>query len=176
LNRKRIRILRKERLHMQIATLKVFLKFWIENMFNVYGLEINMIALLLASFSVLNFISLLYVASLATCILLPRGIIQKLWPKFVVLFGSVITLEYLASWQTSWKQHALGDVEVPCNDCWRSSDMYFNRCKKCWLGIQFQKLVTFLHIILSFLASLHLKTVHSKCFTFSKLIVFLCYR
>ncbi|KAF9681632.1 hypothetical protein SADUNF_Sadunf05G0022000 [Salix dunnii] len=134
LNRKRIRILRKERLHMQIATLKVFLKFWIENMFNVYGLEINMIALLLASFSVLNFISLLYVASLATCILLPRGVIQKLWPKFVVLFGSVTTLEYLACWHTSWKHHALGDVQVPCNDCWRSSDMCFNHCRKCWLG------------------------------------------
>ncbi|KAJ6682941.1 hypothetical protein OIU74_021070 [Salix koriyanagi] len=134
LNRKRIRILRKERLHMQIATLKVFLKFWIENMFNVYGLEINMIALLLASFSVLNFISLIYVASLATCILLPRGVIQKLWPKFVVLFGSVTTLEYLASWRTSWKQHALGDVQLPCNDCWRSSDTCFNHCRKCWLG------------------------------------------
>ncbi|KAJ6397612.1 hypothetical protein OIU77_018596 [Salix suchowensis] len=134
LNRKRIRILRKERLHMQIATLKVFLKFWIENMFNVYGLEINMIALLLASFSVLNFISLLYVASLATCILLPRGVVQKLWPKFVVLFGSVTTLEYLASWRTSWKQHALGDVQLPCNDCWRSSDTCFNHCRKCWLG------------------------------------------
>ncbi|KAJ6305825.1 hypothetical protein OIU78_021200 [Salix suchowensis] len=134
LNRKRIRIMRKERLHMQIATLKVFLKFWIENMFNVYGLEINMIALLLASFSVLNFISLIYVASLATCILLPRGVIQKLWPKFVVLFGSVTTLEYLASWQTSWKQHALGDVQLPCNDCWRSSDTCFNHCRKCWLG------------------------------------------
>ncbi|KAJ6413922.1 hypothetical protein OIU84_006678 [Salix udensis] len=134
LNRKRIRILRKERLHMQIATLKVFLKFWIENMFNVYGLEINMIALLLASFSVLNFISLIYVASLATCILLPRGVVQKLWPKFVVLFGSVTTLEYLASWRTSWKQHALGDVQLPCNDCWRSSDTCFNHCRKCWLG------------------------------------------
>uniref|UniRef100_A0A6N2L9I4 Uncharacterized protein n=1 Tax=Salix viminalis TaxID=40686 RepID=A0A6N2L9I4_SALVM len=134
LNRKRIRILRKERLHMQIATLKVFLKFWIENMFNVFGLEINMIALLLASFSVLNFISLIYVASLAACILLPRGVVQKLWPKFVVLFGSVTTLEYLASWRTSWKQHALGDVQLPCNDCWRSSDTCFNHCRKCWLG------------------------------------------
>ncbi|CAK7340797.1 unnamed protein product [Dovyalis caffra] len=134
-NRKRIRVLRKERLHMQTTTFKVFVKFWIENMFNLYGLEINMIALLLASFSVLNFVSLLYVASLATCILLPRRVIQKLWPKFVLLFGSVTTLEYLASWQTSWKQHALGDAPVPCNDCWRSSDIYFNHCKKCWLGI-----------------------------------------
>lgn len=140
-NRKRIHILRKERLHMQKTILKVFMKFWIENMFNLFGLEINMIALLLASFAVLNSISLLYVASLAGCILLPRNVIRKLWPIFIFLFGSIITLEYLAIWLnlTSWKQHAPGDTRVTCNDCWRSSDLFFDYCKKCWLGISLKK-------------------------------------
>ncbi|KAJ9131516.1 hypothetical protein P3X46_035171 [Hevea brasiliensis] len=136
-NRKRVHILRKERLHLQMTTLKACMKFWIENVFNLFGLEINMVALLLASFAVLNSISLLYVASLAACILLPRHVMRKLWPMFVFFFGSVIILEYLAIWlnQISGKQHAAGDTQVPCNACWRNSDLYFDYCKKCWLGI-----------------------------------------
>ncbi|XP_020540481.2 piezo-type mechanosensitive ion channel homolog isoform X3 [Jatropha curcas] len=111
-NRRRSHILRKERLHLQMTTLKACVKFWIENIFNFFGLEINMVALLLASFAVLNSISLLYVASLAACILLPQHIMRKLWPIFVFLFGSVIILEYLAIWlnQLSWKQHDAGIV------------------------------------------------------------------
>lgn len=97
-NRKRLLFLRKERLEMQKTALKVSLKFWIENMFTLFGLEINMIALLLASFAVLNAISLLYIASLAACVLLHRLLIKKLWPIFVFLFASVVTVEYLAIW------------------------------------------------------------------------------
>ncbi|KAG8648226.1 hypothetical protein MANES_09G162700v8 [Manihot esculenta] len=136
-NRKRVHILRKERLYLQMTTLKACMKFWIENVFNLFGLEINMVALLLASFAVLNSISLLYVASLAACILLPRHVMRKLWPIFVFLFGSVIILEYLAIWlnQTSGKQYAAGDTQIPCNACWRNSHLYFDYCKKCWLGI-----------------------------------------
>ncbi|KAJ7973395.1 Piezo-type mechanosensitive ion channel like [Quillaja saponaria] len=136
-NRKRILFLRKERLEMQKTILKVSMKFWIENMFNLFGLEINMIALLLASFTVLNAISLLYIASVAACVLLHRRVIRRLWPIFVFLFASVITLEYLAIWihLTSWNQHAQIEAQVPCHDCWRISDIYFNYCKKCWLGI-----------------------------------------
>ncbi|XP_043816206.1 piezo-type mechanosensitive ion channel homolog isoform X4 [Manihot esculenta] len=134
-NRKRVHILRKERLYLQMTTLKACMKFWIENVFNLFGLEINMVALLLASFAVLNSISLLYVASLAACILLPRHVMRKLWPIFVFLFGSVIILEYLAIWlnQTSGKQYAAGDTQIPCNACWRNSHLYFDYCKKCWL-------------------------------------------
>ncbi|CAJ1960920.1 unnamed protein product [Sphenostylis stenocarpa] len=66
-DRKRILFLRKERMEMQKTVFKVSIKFWFENMFNLFGLEINMIALLLASFAVLNAISLLYIASLAAC-------------------------------------------------------------------------------------------------------------
>ncbi|KAF3454410.1 hypothetical protein FNV43_RR04857 [Rhamnella rubrinervis] len=136
-NRKRIFFLRKERLDMQKATLKLYMKFWIENMFNLFGLEINMVALLLASFTVLNAFSLLYIASLAACVLLHRPIIQKLWPLFVFLFASIVTLEYLALWlnQASWQQHKSHEARVLCHDCWRVSDVYFNHCLKCWLGI-----------------------------------------
>ncbi|XP_022719322.1 piezo-type mechanosensitive ion channel homolog [Durio zibethinus] len=136
-SRKQIHVLRKERLAMQKASLKVYMKFWIENMFSLFGLEINMIALLLASFAVLNAISLLYIASLAACVLLQRRVIRKLWPMFVFLFASVFTLEYLAIWlnPTSWKHLSLTKAEVICNDCWRSSDLHFDYCIKCWLGI-----------------------------------------
>ncbi|OMO99081.1 Piezo family [Corchorus olitorius] len=135
--RKQIHVLRKQRLAMQKASLKVYVKFWIENMFSTFGLEINMIALLLASFAVLNAISLLYIASLAACILLSRQVTRKLWPMFVFLFASVFTLEYLAIWLnlTSWKHGSQAKAEVLCKDCWRSSDLHFDYCKNCWLGI-----------------------------------------
>lgn len=139
-NRKRILLLRKERLDMQKTTLKLYMKFWIENLFNLFGLEINMVALLLASFAVLNAFSLLYIASLAACILLQRRIIQKLWPVFVFLFASIVTLEYLALWlnqASSWQQvqQLIQEAKVRCHDCWRVSDVHFHHCLKCWLGI-----------------------------------------
>ncbi|GLT95006.1 hypothetical protein SLE2022_127130 [Rubroshorea leprosula] len=136
-NKKQIVVLRKERLQMQKAILKIYMKFWAENMFNLFGLEINMVALLLASFAVLNAISLLYIAALAACILLRREIIRKLWPMFVFLFASVFTLEYLAIWLnlTSWRQLQPYKSDFPCKDCWRNSNLYLDYCKKCWLGI-----------------------------------------
>ncbi|MBA0602693.1 hypothetical protein Gorai_002864 [Gossypium raimondii] len=134
--RKQIHMLRKERLEMQKASLKVYIKFWVENMFNLFGLEINMIALLLASFSVLNAISLLYIASLAACILLHRDAINKLWLIFVFLFASIFTLEYMAFLLnlTSWMHLSPTKAKALCNDCWRSSHIHFDYCKKCWLG------------------------------------------
>ncbi|KAL7205082.1 hypothetical protein ACSBR2_018075 [Camellia fascicularis] len=130
-------VLKKERLDMQKNTLKVYIKFWIENMFNLFGLEINMLVLLLASFAVLNAISLLYIASLAACVLIPRHVIRKLWPMFVFLFASIVTLEYLAIWLnlTTSKEQSPSEANISCHDCWRSSDLFFNYCKKCWLGI-----------------------------------------
>lgn len=126
---------------MQKNTLKLSMKFWMENMFNLFGLEINMIALLLASFAVLNAFSLLYIASLAACILLHRHVVRKLWPVFVFLFASVVTLEYLSIWMNlaSWKPHAPSEAQVTCNDCWRIYDVYFNYCKKFWLGTSLKK-------------------------------------
>ncbi|GMJ11794.1 PIEZO1 [Hibiscus trionum] len=134
--RKQIHVLKKERLAMQKASLKVYIKFWVENMFGLFGLEINMIALLLSSFSVLNAISLLYIASLAACILLHRDVISKLWLIFVFLFASVITLEYMAFLLnlTSSMHLSPTKAEVLCDDCWRSFHIHFDYCRKCWLG------------------------------------------
>ncbi|XP_026450011.1 piezo-type mechanosensitive ion channel homolog isoform X2 [Papaver somniferum] len=136
-NKKQILASRKERMDMQKKTLKVYLKFWTENAFNLFGLEINMIALLLASFAVLNIISMLYIASLAACVLLGRQVIHKLWPLFVFAFASILTFEYLAIWKdlTSWNQHVPSEQKVHCHDCWRSSVIHFNYCRSCWLGV-----------------------------------------
>ncbi|KAH7543127.1 hypothetical protein FEM48_Zijuj02G0150300 [Ziziphus jujuba var. spinosa] len=90
------------------------------------------------SFAVLNSFSLLYIAFLAACVLLQRRIIQKLWPVFVFLFASIVTLEYLALWfnqASSWQQQLIQDAKVRCHDCWRVSDVHFHHCLKCWLGI-----------------------------------------
>lgn len=133
-NRKLIHFLRKERLEMQKTTLKVSLKFWIENMINLFGLEINMIALLLASFAALNVISLFYIALLAVCAILHRQVIQKVWPVFVFLFASIITVEYLAIWKHLSFTNQQNEAQVSCSDCWRLSDTYFSYCKQCWLG------------------------------------------
>ncbi|OVA04417.1 Piezo family [Macleaya cordata] len=136
-NKKLILASRRERFDMQKTTLKVYLRFWIENAFNLFGLEINMISLLLASFAVLNIISMLYIASLAACILLGRHVLRKLWPIFVFAFASVLTLEYLAIWKdlTPSNQHVPSEPKVHCHDCWRSSIIHFDYCKNCWLGI-----------------------------------------
>ncbi|KAJ6319741.1 hypothetical protein OIU78_015200 [Salix suchowensis] len=136
-NKKGILSLKKERLETQKIVLKVYLKFWIENMFNLFGLEINMIALLLASFALLNAISMLYVALLAACILLKQRIIQKLWPVFVFLFASILVLEYFAIWKSLFpsNQHIPSETDVHCHDCWESSALFFQYCKNCWIGL-----------------------------------------
>ncbi|CAL5433099.1 unnamed protein product [Camellia sinensis] len=135
-NTKQIHEMRKERFETQMTTLKIYLKFWMENTFNLFGLEINMIGLLLASFAVLNVVSVLYIASLAACILLDRLIIRKFWPIFVFLFASVLILEYSALWKTvvQLNQHDPSGTNVHCHDCWRISNLYFSYCRNCWLG------------------------------------------
>ncbi|KAK4744236.1 hypothetical protein SAY87_010548 [Trapa incisa] len=137
-NRRRIIYLRRERLHKQKALLKIYTKFWIQNMSGLFGLEINMVVLLLASFAVLNAISIIYVACLVTCVILNRRLLQRLWPVFVFLFAFIVLLEYLAIWLdiVSMKNgHSSGKVSVTCHDCWRSSEHHFDFCKKCWFGI-----------------------------------------
>ncbi|XP_042395916.1 piezo-type mechanosensitive ion channel homolog isoform X1 [Zingiber officinale] len=135
-NKKRILALRKERLEMQKTTLKSFTKFWLENLFKLRGLEINMIVLLLASFAVLNAISMFYILCLVTCILLKREVIRKLWPVFVFIFASVLIVEYFVTWKdlVPWTRETSG-VEIHCHDCWSKSDRYFRFCKQCWLGM-----------------------------------------
>nr|XP_017241510.1 PREDICTED: piezo-type mechanosensitive ion channel homolog isoform X4 [Daucus carota subsp. sativus] len=136
-NNKRILDLRKERFDIQKTTLKTYLMFWTENMFNLFGLEINMITLLLASFLVLNAVSILYVASLSACVLMGRRIIRKLWPIIVFLFASILVLEYFAIWNHVMSlnpQGSDGDVSH-CHDCFRISNTNFHYCTKCWLGL-----------------------------------------
>ncbi|XP_027936634.1 piezo-type mechanosensitive ion channel homolog isoform X1 [Vigna unguiculata] len=132
-NKKRIIALRKERFETQKTVLKIYLKFWIENMFNLFGLEINMISLLLVSFALLNALSMLYIALLAACILLNRQIVRKVWPMFVFLFASILILEYLVI----WKDMKLSNSHASnrCHDCWKISHPYFHFCEKCWFGL-----------------------------------------
>ncbi|XP_020101782.1 piezo-type mechanosensitive ion channel homolog isoform X3 [Ananas comosus] len=135
-NKGRILGLRKERLEMQKTTLKIYMKFWMENIFKLRGLEINMIVLLLASFTLLNVISMFYIICLIVCILLNRDLIRKLWPFFVFLFASVLVLEYLALWKylIPWINSSR-KTGVHCRDCWNSSSIFFSYCMKCWLGV-----------------------------------------
>ncbi|CAN1234108.1 Piezo-type mechanosensitive ion channel homolog, partial [Linum perenne] len=128
-NKRRIHALRNERLELQKTTLKVYLKFWLENLCNLYGLEINMIALL-------NAISMLYIVLLAACIILNRRIIRKLWPILVFLFASILVIEYIAIWKTTFSQYRQSAVErdVHCHNCWNISAQHFQYCRNCWLG------------------------------------------
>lgn len=134
--KKQVLFLRKERFEMQKTSLKIYLKFWMENMFILFGLEINMIALLLASFALLNAISLLYIASLAACVVLGRQLVQRSWSLFVVLFASVLLLEYFAIWKTERPLSEFGESDntLHCHDCWRTSEFHFSYCRRCWLG------------------------------------------
>lgn len=133
-NKKRIIVLRKERFETQKTLLKIYVKFWMENLFNLFGLEINMIALLLASFALLNAISMLYIVLLAACVILNRRVIRKSWPVFVFVFASILILEYFAIWKTIWPGNQPGGTDIHCHDCWRYSTLYFSYCKSCWLG------------------------------------------
>lgn len=134
-NKKRILTLRSERFEAQKLIIKVYLKFWIENMFNLFGLEINMIALLLASFALLNAVSLLYIGLLAACVLLSRPLIRKMWPLYVFMFASILVLEYFAIWKNALYPHPVipRDADIHCRDCPESSK-YLQFCESCWLG------------------------------------------
>ncbi|KAI4301305.1 hypothetical protein L6164_034596 [Bauhinia variegata] len=134
-NKKRIVSLRKERFETQKDLLKIYLKFWMENMFKLFGLEINMIALLLASFALLNAISMLYIALLAACVLLNRQIICKVWPIFVFLFASILILEYFVIWKDMFPSKSHNPSEIHCHECWKVSMLHFHYCKQCWLGL-----------------------------------------
>ncbi|XP_034689649.1 piezo-type mechanosensitive ion channel homolog isoform X2 [Vitis riparia] len=167
-NKKRILALKKERFETQKTTLKIYFKFWVENMFNLFGLEINMIALLLASFALSNAISMLYIAALAACVLLNRHIIWKLWPVFIFLFASILILEYLALWKNmvSLSPDNPSDTNFHCHDCWRSSDLYFHYCRNCWLGLVVDDPRTLIsYYIVFMLACFKLRADHSSSFS-----------
>ncbi|GAA0167967.1 ion channel [Lithospermum erythrorhizon] len=161
--------LRNERFDIQKKTLKTYLKFWTENMFNLHGLEINMIALVLASFALLNAISILYIASLAACVLLERRIIRKVWIIFVVLFASILVLEYFAMWKNIMSSyHSSNDTQVRCHSCWRISNLYFDHCKNCWFGITVDDpRMLMSYFIVFMLACFKLRADHTSGFSWS---------
>lgn len=134
-DKKRIVSLRKERFETQKTLLKIYMKFWMENIFNLFGLEINMITLLLASFALLNALSMVYIALLAACILLNRQIVRKIWPIFVFLFASILILEYFVIWMDMSPLNPSATSEIHCHDCWKTSTLHFHYCEKCWLGL-----------------------------------------
>lgn len=144
-NKKRVVALKKERFETQKSLLKIYLKFWMENLFNLFGLEINMIALLLASFALLNAISILYIALLAACVLLDRKIICKVWPIFVFLFASILILEYFVVWMDELSLNSGIPSEIHCHDCWRISTQHSHYCKKCWLGRTLMLILNVIH-------------------------------
>ncbi|KAG0470501.1 hypothetical protein HPP92_017201 [Vanilla planifolia] len=133
-NKKIILALKKERLELQKTTLIIYMKFWIENIFRLHGLEINMIVLLVASFTALNAISMFYIACLVMFIFLKRDAIKKSWPIFVLAFAAILALEYFALLKNliPWI-HPPTDTDVHCHDCWSSSSLHFDYCTKCWL-------------------------------------------
>jgi hypothetical protein len=135
-DKKRIISLKRERFETQKMTFKSYMTFWMENLFRLRGLEINMIVLLLASFTLLNAVSMFYIMCLVACILMNRDLIQKLWPLFVFLFASVLILEYFALWKDGilWLKGG-DDIEVRCHECWKNSRIFFDYCSKCWLGM-----------------------------------------
>uniref|UniRef100_A0A453EU71 Piezo non-specific cation channel R-Ras-binding domain-containing protein n=1 Tax=Aegilops tauschii subsp. strangulata TaxID=200361 RepID=A0A453EU71_AEGTS len=135
-DKQRIISLKRERFDTQKSTFKSYIIFWMENLFKLRGLEINMIVLLLASFTLLNVVSMFYIMCLVACILMNRGLIQKLWPLFVSLFATVLVLEYFALWKDGmlWLQ-GVNDIEMRCHGCWKNSQIFFDYCSKCWLGL-----------------------------------------
>ncbi|XP_073309435.1 piezo-type mechanosensitive ion channel homolog isoform X2 [Primulina huaijiensis] len=164
-NKNRILLLRK---NMQKKTLKVYLKFWMENMFNLFGLEINMIALLLASFALLNAISMLYIACLATCVLLARPIVRRLWLIFVFLFAIILLAEYIVMWKTLTPLNFRVSAEsaARCHDCWKTSYLYFHYCEKCWLGLTIddpRMLISYYVVFM--VACFKVRADHASCFS-----------
>lgn len=135
-NKKRILTMRQERFDTQKRILLVYLKFWTENMFYLFGLEINMLALLLASFALLNVISMLYIVLLAGCILLSRNITRRLWPMVVFIFATILLLEYFVIWKNAMHPTAKipSEANLHCHDCWQNSILHLHYCESCWLG------------------------------------------
>ncbi|KAF3336299.1 piezo-type mechanosensitive ion channel isoform X3 [Carex littledalei] len=166
-NKSRIVALRKDRSETQITTLKAFVRFWFENLFKIRGLEFNMVMLLLASFAVLNVVSMFYIACLVIFILLSRDLIRRIWPVFVFLFASILVLEYFALWRNKfpWTDSS-NDSEIICHDCWKYSKIYFRYCVKCWLGITVDdpRMLLSYYLVFSF-SSFKLRLDHFSSFS-----------
>jgi hypothetical protein len=140
---KRAMLLQKhDRYEAQIRTLNIFAKHVIEHFCQLYGLEICMLALLVASFALLNVVSLVYICILALCILLNKRSLRTVWPFFVVLFGCILVFEYavLGKPPPEWTvpdSMLEKKTLVRCADCLQSYTGHFSYCWQCWLGKTF---------------------------------------
>ena len=127
-----------DRYEAQVRTMNIYIKHIIEHFCQLYGLELSMIALLVASFALLNVVSLIYVFILALCILLNKRTLKTFWPIFVVLFGVILVAEYVVLckapplWNTP--DPMFGTTSARCADCLQSYTGHFSYCWKCWLG------------------------------------------
>lgn len=132
-------LVKKERYEAQLRTLGIYLKHILENCFLLYGLELSMLSLLVASFTLLNVISLLYVFVLGLCIVLSRSTLRTIWPFFVIAFALVLVMEYgvLGKAPPSWKVPPLvhDEPDILCNNCAYSSTRHSAYCWGCWLGM-----------------------------------------
>lgn len=131
-----------DRYEAQMRTLNIFAKHVIEHFCQLYGLEISMLALLVASFALLNVVSLVYISILALCILLNKRSLRTVWPFFVVLFGCILVFEYavLGKSPPEWTVPDLmleKKTVVRCADCLQSYTGHFSYCWQCWLGNTF---------------------------------------
>lgn len=155
-------ILRRERYKAQLRTLQIHAKHVTENLFNLFGVGISMLVLLFASFAVLNVISLLYIIILSLCILLNSRPLKSLWPYFVLLFASILVIEYMALGKgpPSWSvPRFLQGQKTSCHRCWEGFQADLDYCSKCWLGVvvdDWQTLVAYYMVF--FIGCLKLKS------------------
>lgn len=114
-------LLKQERYEAQLRTLRIYIKHTIEHLCHLYGVELTMLVLLVASFAVLNVMSICYVILLALCIVLKRQTLRLLWPFFVLLFACILVTEYavLGGGPPAWNiPPSIGD-SVLCVKCWK---------------------------------------------------------
>jgi hypothetical protein len=131
--------LKQERYDAQLRTLSIYVKHTAEHFFQLYGLELSMLALLISSFALLNVFSLLYIAILALCIILSRRALRTLWPFFVLIFASIMVSEYVVLGKTPppWilPPSFKAEDEINCHDCWTDYSSHYTYCWHCWLGM-----------------------------------------
>ncbi|KAI5060462.1 hypothetical protein GOP47_0024882 [Adiantum capillus-veneris] len=154
--------LRKERYEAQLRTLRIYAKHLAENFFNLFGVEICMLVLLFASFSVLNVLSLVYAAILSLCILLNRNSLKAVWPYIVIISSAILVAEYIlyARGPPDWNfPQSVGGYNTRCHTCWSDFQADLDYCSKCWLGVMVDDWQTIIaYFMVFFVCSLKLKS------------------
>uniref|UniRef100_A0A0E0JJ64 Uncharacterized protein n=1 Tax=Oryza punctata TaxID=4537 RepID=A0A0E0JJ64_ORYPU len=108
-DKRKIISLKRERFETQKTTFKCYMKFWMENLFKLRGLEINMIVLLLASFTLLNVISIFYITCLVEC---PGYIVSMTLKSIVVNAGKIQGFSLHIAHNVGWITSRSAFVEI----------------------------------------------------------------